>query len=260
MKEGKILYCYGIVEEEISLKLRGFEEGEVDLVSFKDIKAVVSYVSEENFSQEAVDKNIKKMGWLTEKVQLHEQVIEAVMEKTTIIPMKFCTIFKTAESLKVRLEEKYADFKYNLQHLKGKVEMGVKVYFETEPLKQKLLGKSTKIKDLHQEIQGIKQKSPGVAYFAQQKMEILIKEEVRQELAQNKKEIFDKIKSLAEEAKQNELLNKKVTGKEMLLNSVFLIREEEIEKFKEEVNKIKPKYPQLSFELWGPFPAYNFVN
>lgn len=252
-----LIYCYGVIEWELSLGIKGMENGKIDLIPFQDIKAVVSYVSEENFSQEVIDKNIKNMGWLTEQAQLHEKVIEAVMEKTTIIPLKFCTLFKTQDNLNEMLNEKYADLKYNLKHLKDKVEMGIKVYFELEPLKQKLLEKSSRMKDLNEEI---KQKSPGAAYFAQQKMELLIKEEIRQELAQNKKEIFDEIKTLAEEAKQNELLNKKVTGKEMLLNAVFLMKKEEMEKFKEEAEKVKSRYPLLNFEIWGPFPAYNFVR
>lgn len=251
-----LIYAYGVIEKSLSIELTGLEQGKVDFVSFKDIKAAVSYVSEEHFSQDALDKNMKNMGWLTEQAQLHEKVIEAIMEKATIIPLKFCTIFKTPESLKAMSEEKYAAFKYNLQHLQNKVEMGLKVYFEIEPLQKKVVRESSRIKDLQEEVQ---RKSPGAAYFSQQKIEILIKEEIRQELAYHKKEILDRLQSLAEEVKQNEVVPKKVTGKEMLLNGVFLIRKEEIERFKEEANRIKSKYPQLNFEIWGPFPAYNFV-
>ena len=115
-----LVYCYGIVEEQPDLDLQGFESQKVYYISFKDIHAVVSDVSEEHFSQEAIDKQVKDMKWLAINAQIHEDVVDAMMEKTTIIPMTFCTIFKTTENVTAMLEEKYADATYNLKHFKGK--------------------------------------------------------------------------------------------------------------------------------------------
>lgn len=254
-----LIYGYGVIEEKlpIAIDITGLEQGEIGLIPFKDLFAVVSYVSEKNFSQEAIDKNFKNMGWLTENAPVHEKVIEAVMEKTAIIPFKFCTIFKTRDNLAEMLEEKYAELKYNLNHLKDRVEMGVKVYFDAAGLKDEIKAESAEIKDLEKEAE---QKTPGAAYFVRQKIDILLKEKVRQKLSGKKKEIFEKMEIFGEEVKQNDLLNKKMTGKEMLLNMVFLVEKKNLATFKAEIETVKKEFPRFEFELWGPFPPYNFVK
>jgi len=252
-----LVYCYGVVEGSPTVEKKGFEEQKVYTISFKDISAVLSDVSEKKFSQETIDKNVKDMKWLAEKGQIHETVVDSVMRITTIMPMKFCTIFKTREKVESMLEEDYADFKYNLGHLKEKVEMGIKVYFDSEPLKQKILEEDEEIKKLEEEAE---KKTPGVAYFEKQKTDTLLKAKIQQKLADDVKNIFDKIKILAEEAKQNELLKRKVTGKDMLLNAVFLIKKSNLDQFKKDVEKIKSNYQHLEFQIWGPFPPYNFVK
>ena len=252
-----LIYCYGVVEEAVEIEKKGFESGNIYFTPFKDINAVVSDVSEENFSQQTIDKNIKNMKWVAENGQIHEKVTDSVMEKTTIIPMKFCTIFKTQENVKSMMEEKYADFKFNLKNLKGRAELGVKVYFDSAPLKQKILEESPDIKELEKEAE---KKKPGAAYFEKQKIDMLLKDKLHQRLANNRREIFDKIKAFAEDSKQNELLNKKLTGKDMLLNAVFLIKRQDLEQFKSNAEKIKSDFPNMEFEVWGPFPPYNFVK
>lgn len=252
-----LIYCYGVVEGTPKLEIKGFEEGAVCLIQFKELSAVVSDVSEENFSQQEIDKNIKEMKWLTEKAELHERVIEEAMKVTTIIPMKFCTIFKDEMKAEERLEEKYADFKFNLKELQDKVEIGVKVYFEPAQLKEELKEESPEIKELEEKAE---EKTPGAAYFEKQKIDLLLKEKIRQKTSGTAKKIFELIKVLAAEAKQKELVDKKVSGKEMLLSAVFLIGKEAVENFKDKIEKTKADYPKLKFEVWGPFPPYNFVK
>ncbi len=254
-----LIYCYGIIENGIGLDKEGFESGKIYTIPFKDISAVVSDVSEENFSQEVIDKNIKikDMKWLVENGQIHEKIIDSTMEKTTIIPMKFCTVFKTKENVEAMLKEKYADFKYGIGYLKDKAELGVKVYFDSGQLKQKILEDSPDIKELEKEAE---KKKPGAAYFDNQKINMLIKDKLQQMLADNRREIFDKIKVFAEHSRQNELLNKKLTGKDMLLNAVFLVKKQNLKQFKSNAENIKSDFPNMEFEVWGPFPPYNFVK
>jgi hypothetical protein len=252
-----LIYCYGVVEKEIELDLKGFESENIYLIPFKDIIAVVSDVSEANFSQEQIDKNIKNMKWLAEYGQIHESVVDLVMQKTTIIPMKFCTIFDDKENVESMLEERYADFKFNLKNLKDKAEIGIKVYFDAEPLKQKILEESAEIKELEK---AAEKKSKGAAYFDKQKIDMLIKDKLQQKLAGNRTEIFNKIKALAEDSKENELLNKKLTKKDMMLNAVFLINKNGLDQFKNNVEKIKSESKDFELEVYGPFPCYNFVK
>lgn len=260
MKSGvkAVLYVYGIAKKdnELDLNIKGFGTENISLVDFDDIAAVVSIVGDE-FSQEAIDKNVKDMKWVAKNATLHENVVESVMEKTTIIPMTFCTIFKNEESVKKMLEENYSKFKENLERLANKIEVGVKVYFDAGPLKQELKKELPEIKKLEEEA---KKQSSGVAYFTEQKIDILLKEGVRNKIIDFSKEIFKKLKPLAENAKESELWNKKATGRDMLLNSVFLIKKSDFDQFKKNMERINLEYKNLEFEIAGPFPPYNFVD
>jgi hypothetical protein len=255
-----LVYCYGVIGEGARLdsaSISGFESGGLELVSFGDIIAVVSHVSEENFSQEAVDKKIKDISWLTENAQTHEDVVDSIMKQTTIIPMKFCTVFKSEENAESMLKERYADLKYNLNNLKGKVEIGVKVYFDSKDLKEKLKAKDSEIKALEL---SLKEKTPGAAYFEEQKIEILLKERMQEKVIGKGRTMFDKVKAISVDSRENELLNKKATGKDMLLNSVFLVGEDKLDDFKREIEGIKSSHVELEIQMWGPFPPYNFIR
>jgi hypothetical protein len=243
-----LLYCYGVVESE-PLEEEGF--GKIFTVSFKDITAVVSSVSESDFSQEALDKNVKDMKWLALNAPIHEKVVTRVMKKTTIIPMKFCTLFSTKEHLLKMLEEKYGDLKYNLNSLNGKVEMNVKVYVDFEEVKKDI--SDPEILRLEEEI---KQKTPGQAYMLKQKVDLLTKGRIQEKLHAERKMMLQKLSSASENIKENKLFA--IKGKEMFLNVAVLIGKKEVVDFEREVlDYFEGKF---ECEITGPFAPYNFVK
>jgi hypothetical protein len=256
-----LIYCYGVIGdvEKKGLKgILGFDDKKGYFIEFEDLCAVVSDVSEE-FNQESIDKNIKNMKWLVEKGEIHERVIDGVMEGLTIIPMKFCTIFESKEKVKEMLKERYADLKFNLKNLKDKIEMSVKIYYDIEKLKGVLFGKDADLKRKYQKAEEKAKETPGAAYFEKQKVDILLKERSHQELNKKAEEIFREIKEFSIDSKKNEPLNKKLTGKDMLLNMVFLIEKGKVEDFKKKVEGLEMG-EELEVQVFGGFPPYNFIN
>jgi len=254
-----LIYCYGVIGEKLDLNdIKSFNEKQVYLIELQDIFAVVSDVSEE-FSQHSIDKNIKNMKWLLEKGQIHEQVIDKIANNRTIIPLKFCTIFDSEKKVKQMLKEKYADLKFNLKNLNNKIEMSVKIYYDVEKLKKFLLEKDKYLSEQHEKVEEKAKTSPGAAYFEKQKIEILLKEKSYQELNKKANNIFEKIKKLSVDAKKNETLNKKLTGKDMLLNTVFLIEKGSVDNFKKQVQELNFGN-ELEVQIFGGFPPYNFIS
>jgi len=250
-----LLYCYGVIGKEERFTITSFEDKQVYTIAFKDIYAVVSDVNEDKFSQQALDKNVKDMSWLTINAPVHEEVVEKIMKKCTVIPMKFCTIFKDKESLLSMMEEKYGDLKYNLDNLDGKVEMGVKVYVEFEKIRGDIIKTMPEAQKLEEEAS---HKQPGAAYMLRQKLDLLVKDRLQTHLDGDSTAIFDQLRKNCVDAKQNPVLPKKTTGKDMLLNIVFLIVD--VYAFKKIFTEVEKKYQKYEFKLSGPFPAYNFVK
>jgi hypothetical protein len=258
-----LIYCYGIIAENNKLIFDkiSFQGNKLYTIPFKDILAIVSNVSEEQFSQQEIDKNVKDLQWLTKNAPLHEEIITEIMQKTTILPMKFCTIFNDEEHLKQMLEDRYGDVKYFLHHVDGKVEMSLKIYTNLSKLKEQVRKESLDIQKLEREASF---KSPGQAYFVRQKIDVLLKNKVRQQLLIEKQKVMGKVKELAIEIKKNDILARKHTGKdvsqEMVLNLALLVEKDYLNNLNKLINELKEALPSYELELSGPFAAYNFVR
>jgi hypothetical protein len=252
-----LIYCYGVTKDSIENNIIGFNSELIYIISFKDIKAVVSEVSSNEFSQESLTKNFKDMSWLSQNAPIHEEVVTTIMGSQTIVPMKFCTIFSEKQNVLGMLEEKYADLKENLDRLKGTIEVSVKVYYSSSTLMDKAKKISKEISDLEEEK---KSKSPGAAYFIDQKIDLLAKDLVGKLLYKEKHTVIQLIQSLALEYRENELLAKKVTKKDMVLNSAVLLANDSKEIFFKKLDELKLSHPLIEISVSGPFPPYNFVS
>jgi hypothetical protein len=260
-----LLYCYGITGEKVpSVAELGLEKSHIYQITFKDIFAAVSDVSEETFSQQAIDKNVKDIQWLTDNAPIHENVVSAIMQATAILPMKFCTIFNGEGELLQMLEGKYADIKYFLHRVQGKVEMSLKVYCDLDRMKEQVRKDSAEIQQLEEQAA---EKTPGQAYFIRQKSDILLKDQVGQKILDEKEKILNKLKVLFIEVKKNDVLARKITGKEvgteMVLNLALLVDKDTIKDLNERLDLkegLDLSEVLYRFELTGPFAPYNFIR
>ena len=81
---------------------------------------------------------------------------------------------------------------------------------------------------------------------------------------QNTQRCYQKLQDCAEDGLLGKIQDKALTGKTepMVLNGIFLLREEKIEKFLNEIERLgremKPK--GFTLEYSGPWPAYNFTG
>jgi hypothetical protein len=214
---------------------------------------VVSDVSEERFSQEAVDKNVQDMQWLIEHAPLHENIVMDIIKKTTIVPLKFCTIFKNEKRVEEMLKEKYGSLKENLDRLTGKEEMSLKVFANAQIIGREITKESPEIQKLKEEKAT---KTPGVAYFVQQKIDVLLKDKIQQQITRAIKELYYETAKHAVDVTKNPVLKEK----DMVLNAAFLVDKNHIKEFIQETNIIKEKYPSLQIRITGPFAPYNFVH
>jgi ElaB/YqjD/DUF883 family membrane-anchored ribosome-binding protein len=251
-----LLYCYGVVGENLPIKQRGFENSTIYAIPFKGIFAVVSNVSKQEFSQEAIDTHVQDMQWLTQNAPLHESIVTNIMSQTTILPMKFCTVFTNEEQVHNMLQDKYADITYFLHRTKGTVEMSLKVYANISKLQDNLKKTSTEIQKLEEEAAS---KTPGQAYFVRQKADLFLKKQVQQNISSKKQSIINKTKELVE-LKTNDVLARKLTGKdrgyEMILNLALLVPVD-----KDLTTLVQEMQNQVyELQLSGPFAPYNFVK
>ena len=225
------------------------------------ISAIVSEVSLHEFDQETLEANLEDIKWVEAKVLAHQRVLEAVLACHPLVPMSFCTIYRSESRVQEMLARRYDDFVEALARLEGKREWGVKVYCDGQTLAQRAGETSDRVKEIKAEME---QKSKGAAYFLKKKVDEAIADEVERISDEYAQRSHDGLSSHAEEAVINPLQSKEFTGRKeaMILNGAYLVAEEQLTAFRAELESLEEEYSDLGFvyEMTGPWPPYNFVS
>ena len=267
MEEGHGYYVYGIVEHDSGQSLERLPEEGIDsafpvyALPYQAIQAIVSRASLQEFGQKALEANLNDMEWLETKVYAHQSVLETTLASHTLIPLRFCTIYKSESRVQEILARHYDDFVDALARLEGKQEWGVKVYCDGETLAQRVGESSDRARELKAEMD---EKSSGAAYFLKKKLEETVAEEVERVGDEYAQRSHDRLSSHAEETVVNPLQSKEITGRKeaMILNGAYLVAEERLTAFRAELESLEEESGDLgfSYEMTGPWPPYNFVS
>lgn len=266
--EGLYLYCIKKGVTSLPFSTKGLDEkGEVFLLPFQQLEAIVSKVSLEEFDSEAIQiKAQEDLRWIKEKAILHSRVIEEAMrdgeEIVSLIPMKFGTIFKEEKSLEETLNKHYEQFKATLERLEGKQEWSVKAYLkDRKAFEEKIKEKSEIIKEKEKEIASLPE---GMAYFMEGELEEVISKKMDRELKNIVASLFETLKEKAVDSVRCKILERDLTGRRepMVLNAGYLISDGKVEDFKKETEELSQRMETMGFsiEYSGPWPAYNFAN
>jgi hypothetical protein len=221
--EGKYVYC--IIRSEETLHFGplglGAEPADVHTVHYRDIAAVVS-----NTPMVVQDPT-------RENVLAHQRVNETVMQKHTVIPMSFGTVFKTDDDIMELLRSAYDAFSDVLNKMQEKFEFGLKVLWDRDQIIREIEEDDEDIRRLKTEISSQK----GSTYFARMQYGRLALRDV----------------SVASRS------NKPI-GDRMIMNAAFLVSREKEQAFDARVKEIGQQYDKLTFKYTGPWPPYNFLN
>jgi len=266
-----LIYVYCIKEntkEHPTFSIKGIDgKGEVFTLTHRELEAIVSKVSLEEFgSGEIQKKSQEDLGWIKEKAVAHEKVIEEAMRNKdnvlSVIPMRFGTIFKEKTSLEEALNKDYAKIKEVLERIRGKKEWSVKIYLkDRQKFEQAVKEKNEVIKEKEKEIASLPE---GMAFFMEEELKEVISKEMDRELKNIVDVPFESLKKKTADSIRNKILEKELTGRRepMVLNAAYLIAEEKIEDFKKEIEDLNQKMQAKGFclEYSGPWPAYNFTS
>ncbi len=264
--EGLYLYCIREKTDTHCFSTRGVDgRGEVFVIPFRELEAVVSEVSLEEFTSEEIQKKAREdLNWIKEKALAHEKVIEEAMRKDdkllSLIPMRFGTIFKEREKLEETLNRDYSKIREVLDRIRGKQEWSVKVYLKNrEKFEQVIKEKNETIKEKEKEIASLPE---GMAFFMEEELKEVISRELEKELNNIVEVLFEGLKKQAVDATKCKILEKELTGRRepMVLNAAYLISEGKIEDFKKAAEALNQQIQANGFclEYSGPWPAYNF--
>ena len=241
--EGK--YVYAIIECDAPQTFGAIGIGgrgdAVHTVHFRDLGAVVS------------DTPVVVYDPTRENALTHEHVNETVMQRFTVIPMSFGTVFRTEEDVVEFLKDTYDALHDVLEKMKGKIEFGLKVNWDTETVLKEVEAEREEISRLKDEIASNRLAS---TYFARMQLGRLIDQAMNERADTFVREIYDYLRDHAIASRHN-----KPIGDKMILNAAFLVDRDKATQLDERVQELAQKYEgRLRFLFTGPWPPYNFVN
>jgi hypothetical protein len=238
---GKYVYCIIQSSEPLQFGAAGIGDEPTDVysINYRDLAAVVS------------DVPIGALDSTRENVLAHERVNETVMREHTVIPMSFGTIFKTRDDTVELLRSAYNAFGDVLSKMQNKLEFGLKVLWERDPIIREIEQEDEDIRRLKDEIALQK----GSTYFARMQYGRAIDAALQARSERYVSEILERLRDVSVASRIN-----KPIGDKMIMNAAFLISRDQETAFDARVKAIATAHEKLTFKYTGPWPPYNFVN
>ncbi|MGG1576125.1 GvpL/GvpF family gas vesicle protein [Fictibacillus sp. NRS-1165] len=263
-----LIYLYGLIpteeeKRESVIPFKGLDEQkEAYSVQIGKITAVVCNLDSKEYSEASIEEKINNnMEWLQKKALHHHNALLNLKQKYTVIPMKFCTIYKNENSMRKTIENNQEKITDSFLHLAETEEWNLKIYCDDSLLKKYVSGRNINIASKKEEISKL---PPGRQFFEKRKLDQLLDKELETEKESVCEQIHDRLKqfSLNHTVKNN--WSKDVTGKkyDMSWNSVYLIAVDRVEEYLEEINSMTKEMEEYGwkFEASGPWPAYHFAS
>jgi len=235
------LYTYAIIDSdaEIPPRITGLEKSYVYNIPFHDIGVIASTLHED----------IPKIT--QEHILAHEEVAEKLMATYTVLPMRLSTVFHAKKDILRMMEVYYSDFKANLSRLSNKVELGIKVIWPGDQIKERI-------------INGFRRRGVSVPVSGDSLSKTFIREKFKQYQIskQFEKEAHKRIANIdqAFTGLATEKKLKKLQTENLLLNASYLVEKEKQSDFKKAFDHLSRTHEDLQYLFSGPWPPYHFIT
>lgn len=253
-EDGPGWYLYGVVGGDAAVD----GEGELVLVREGPVAGVASRVSMEEFDPYVLPERLGDAVWLEQKVRLHEQVLEEVLESASVVPCRFCTIYRTEDELRGFLSERGDDLADALSRVDGRVELGVKAFVDRDEF---ATGGAVRNETIRELADHASRAESGRAYLELRRLEQLVTEELMRFKGEFSSHLHERLLRAADDGVQLNLQRPEVTGRdeEMVFNGAYLVADRA--PFEEALVELADEYRDtgVELELTGPWPPYNFV-
>ncbi len=227
--------------------------------TYKDLAVVITPVNAPDFSQQQIDQLVKDAEWLKEKALHHHEIIAAIHNYITLLPMSFCTIFQKEDTLEGLLTEQYDEFYQKLLSLKGKQEWNVKMYCNPDKALTHVINHNAAVQDLKEKLAFMPK---GKQFLMKKKLEQLIASQFELEQSRWWHEINQELHPFFTDFNLRKNWGKDVTERkdDMLINCDYLLDTSKVEDFLNKIQDIEKTYEPLGcgFQVTGPWPPYHF--
>ena len=261
------LYVYCIAETEPAKKLvaegtpAALEDDRgLQVVDAGEFSAVTSHVPLSMYGEESLNEKLNDPSWTAMRAMRHERVVEHFAKRTSVVPLRFGTIYLTRDGVKQMLSERAPELKSIIDRVRDCDEWGVNLFSGREKLLEATTDLSPRLRELSEQVEST---SPGQAYLLQKKMHGLRADEARTVLARIIDNVEEKLSSKTKSAKRLRVLKVEATESgELKAKFAFLVERSHFDDFRSEAERVARDWDKagVRLELTGPWPPYNFTS
>jgi glycosyltransferase involved in cell wall biosynthesis len=218
-----VLYVYALVDAGVETPppMEGHAGAPLCLVGRGPVAAVCS-------RHDDLDVRVEP-----EELWRHERVIEALMEKHAVLPVRFGTTVAEDDALAAALDERRADFCAALDRVRGRVEISVRALWSPPEPQPELESRDD---------------GPGRAYLLARRGE----RDAALALAES---IHSPLAARAADARRQVLLTPR-----LLLSAAYLVERAGVDAFLAAADDAGRSHPDVELLCTGPWPAHTFAQ
>jgi len=186
-------------------------------------------------------------------------VLECVLEEASVVPCRFCTVYRSEGELRRFLSERRETLQAALDRVRGKVEVGVKAFIDRDRF---TAGRAKQNDEIRQLETNVSTAEAGRAYLERRRLEQLVASELERFRGEAADRIHSRLLPASADGLALPLQAPELSGceEEMVFNGAYLVTADRAA-FEEALASLARDIRDdgVDLELTGPWPAYNFV-
>lgn len=241
---GQYTYCVIRCPNSRTFKTKGIGErgDEVRTINFKGLAAVAS-------ATPIVEYDSSRRNMMA-----HTQILEEVMQDFTILPVRFGTNAPSEDAVRgTLLDRRHDELSQLLEQMRGRVELGLKVFWYEDVIFREIVDDNTAIRRLRDSLMD---RSPEETYYDRIRLGEMVEAAMEKKRLADSEMILGRLRPLVYKTKTN-----KVVSDRMVVNGAFLVNQDREADFDGAVKELDAEMRErLILKYVGPVPPYNFVN
>ena len=259
---GDLLWAYCVLREGDAHvpDIPGVDgRGELERIESGGLAAVVSRVPRSEFGPDPLRRNLNDLAWLERTARAHEAVLEATLAQSTLVPLRMCTLYESADGVRRMLVERHEVLLAALDGLDGRYEWAVKVIVDRD----RLMDAARRAVAPDDPAGSSASRGEGGAYLLKRRSDRAVREAADALRADIAERVHARLQDWAIDAVTRPAQNPELSGHEgdMALNGAYLVERERTDDLRGLIAELEEHHRQwgVRIDLSGPWPPYNFV-
>lgn len=235
-------YAYGIIRansEDVELLKSAFQQEQLSLVVEGGLGLICTEIDDDSMTMAT-----------RESMSRYTAVLCQVIKRTSVIPLRFGTVFNQEEEIIRILRREKKSYLKLLRHLENKIEVELKVWWKKESFQETMM-KNKRLERWKKALEQGKGQGYDVVEFGKAIMETADYE--RKEI---EKTFLTALRPLAVE-----WVVKDPMDEYQAFDGVYLVDRQNEEEFDQAVGKLYEKYSEtMIFKYTGPWAPHHFVT